>query len=216
MTTSSPHYIAQFHDCLSTEGFVVTVGSGLLFLHCLADHGVEVGSGNLDSNISFPEGAGQVVMLSQPRMVNMKEDEVEVELNMDSGTTANASFGTKTRLGDGGAHSLGNGGALSGTYAAQSSNIVDDVGKDNDDLNSSPTKDTPGISVLNKEDNLHDENDGLKPSKSTAKLNKGTSYANLFTGGHSRKAMNFHTLFTPAGNGVDVVIPVNSIRAISE
>ncbi|GKB97025.1 putative reverse transcriptase domain-containing protein [Tanacetum coccineum] len=28
--------------------------------------------------------------------------------------------------------------------------------------------------------------------------------------------MNFHTLFTPTGNGVDVVVPVESIRAISE
>nr|GEV55730.1 zinc finger, CCHC-type [Tanacetum cinerariifolium] len=32
----------------------------------------------------------------------------------------------------------------------------------------------------------------------------------------SRKALNFHTLFTPLGNRVDVVIPVESIRAISE
>ncbi|GKA02228.1 hypothetical protein Tco_0674893 [Tanacetum coccineum] len=43
----------------------------------------------------------------------------------------------------------------------------------------------------------------------------GTSYANLFTTGPSRKAMNFRTLFTPRGNGVDVVVPVESIRAIS-
>nr|GEU89005.1 hypothetical protein [Tanacetum cinerariifolium] len=41
-----------------------------------------------------------------------------------------------------------------------------------------------------------------------------TSYANLFTAGLSRKAMNFHTLFTPGGNEVDVVVSVGSIRAI--
>ncbi|GKE55019.1 hypothetical protein Tco_1490175 [Tanacetum coccineum] len=42
-----------------------------------------------------------------------------------------------------------------------------------------------------------------------------SSYANV-TGVPSRKALNFHTLFTPAGNGVDVVVPVESVRAISE
>ncbi|GKC18295.1 putative reverse transcriptase domain-containing protein, partial [Tanacetum coccineum] len=89
-------------------------------------------------------------------------------------------------------------------------------GKDSDDLNSYHTKVTPRNSALNKEDNLHDENDGLTPSKSTANPNKGTSYANLFTGGSSRKAMNFGTLYTLGGNEVDVVVLVESIRAISE
>ncbi|GKE41754.1 beta-caryophyllene synthase, partial [Tanacetum coccineum] len=32
----------------------------------------------------------------------------------------------------------------------------------------------------------------------------------------SRKALNFRNLFTPGGNGVDVVVPVESIRSISE
>ncbi|GJT00414.1 retrotransposon protein, putative, ty1-copia subclass [Tanacetum coccineum] len=41
------------------------------------------------------------------------------------------------------------------------------------------------------------------------------SYANLFTTGPIRKAMNFRTLFTPWGNGVDVVVLVESIRATS-
>ncbi|GJT38599.1 ribonuclease H-like domain-containing protein [Tanacetum coccineum] len=120
------------------------------------------------------------------------------------------------KQGDGGAHSLGNGGTLSGTGVAQSSNTVDDVGKDNDGLNSSPTKVTLGISAVNKEDTLHDENDELTPSKSIANPNNCTFYANLFTGGLSRKAMNFHTLFTQARNRVDVVVLVESIRAISE
>ncbi|GKC95616.1 hypothetical protein Tco_1161058, partial [Tanacetum coccineum] len=37
------------------------------------------------------------------------------------------------------------------------SNMVDDVGKDSDGLNSSHTKVTPGNSFVNKEGNLHDE-----------------------------------------------------------
>ncbi|GJW64097.1 putative ribonuclease H-like domain-containing protein [Tanacetum coccineum] len=86
----------------------------------------------------------------------------------------------------------------------QISNTVDDVGKDSDGLNSSSTKVTPGNSAVNKEGNLHNENDGMTPSKYTANPNKGTSYANLFTGGPSRKAINFCTLFTPARNEVDV------------
>ncbi|GJT30930.1 hypothetical protein Tco_0911205 [Tanacetum coccineum] len=40
-------------------------------------------------------------------------------------------------------------------------------------------------------------------------------YANVI-GKPGRKSMNFHTLFTPGGNGVDVVVPMESIRAISE
>nr|GEX66109.1 hypothetical protein [Tanacetum cinerariifolium] len=94
--------------------------------------------------------------------------------------------------------------------------MVDDVGKDSDGVNSFSTKVTLRNSAVNKEGNMHDENDGLTPSKSTFNPNKGTSYANLFTGGPSRKAMNFRTLFTLAKNEVDVVVPVESIRAISE
>nr|GEY28108.1 hypothetical protein [Tanacetum cinerariifolium] len=42
-----------------------------------------------------------------------------------------------------------------------------------------------------------------------------SSYANV-TGNPSRIKVNFNTLFTPAGNGIDVVIPVKSNRVISE
>ncbi|GJY04408.1 hypothetical protein Tco_0370348 [Tanacetum coccineum] len=42
-----------------------------------------------------------------------------------------------------------------------------------------------------------------------------SSYANV-TGKPSGTKVNFRTLFTPGGNGIDVVIPVESIRAISE
>ncbi|GJU58811.1 zinc finger, CCHC-type containing protein [Tanacetum coccineum] len=42
-----------------------------------------------------------------------------------------------------------------------------------------------------------------------------SSYANV-TGELSRKALNFRTLFTPTENRIDVVVPVESIRAINE
>ncbi|GJT88109.1 hypothetical protein Tco_1069826 [Tanacetum coccineum] len=70
--------------------------------------------------------------------------------------------------GDGGAHSLGNDGALSGI-----SNTVDNVGKVYDGLNSSPTKVTPRNSTMNKEGNLHEENHGRTPIKSIDNPNKG-------------------------------------------
>nr|GEW17675.1 hypothetical protein [Tanacetum cinerariifolium] len=63
-------------------------------------------------------------------------------------------------------------------------------------------------------DNLHDENVGETPSN--INLNKGTSYANLFTSALAMKSLNFRTLFTPAKNGIDVVVSVESIRAINE
>ncbi|GJT07208.1 hypothetical protein Tco_0841670, partial [Tanacetum coccineum] len=47
---------------------------------------------------------------------------------------------------------------------------------------------------------------GNAPSKS--------SYANV-TSKPSGKKLNIHTLFTPGGNEIDVVVPVESIRAIS-
>ncbi|GJT03599.1 putative ribonuclease H-like domain-containing protein [Tanacetum coccineum] len=42
-----------------------------------------------------------------------------------------------------------------------------------------------------------------------------SSYANV-TGEPSAKKLNIRTLFTPRGNGIDVVVPMESIRAISE
>ncbi|GKE15530.1 hypothetical protein Tco_1423107, partial [Tanacetum coccineum] len=42
-----------------------------------------------------------------------------------------------------------------------------------------------------------------------------SSYANI-TGKPSGKKVNVRTLFTPEGNGIDVVVLVDSIRAISE
>ncbi|GKD39856.1 hypothetical protein Tco_1260063 [Tanacetum coccineum] len=65
-------------------------------------------------------------------------------------------------------------------------------------------------------DKPHDENVGQTLSNSTANPNKGTSYANLFTGELNRKSVNFRSLITPAGNGIDVAVPVESVRAISQ
>nr|GEU74338.1 transposon TX1 uncharacterized [Tanacetum cinerariifolium] len=50
---------------------------------------------------------------------------------------------------------------------------------------------------------------------STLNSGKSSWYANV-TSKPSRTKVNCRTLFTPAGNGIDVVIPVESIRAISE
>ncbi|GJY14155.1 zinc finger, CCHC-type containing protein [Tanacetum coccineum] len=61
-----------------------------------------------------------------------------------------------------------------------------------------------------------DENVGQTPSNSTDNPNKGTSYANLFTGESCKKSVNFRNLFTSGENKVDVVVLVESIRAISE
>ncbi|GKA12769.1 hypothetical protein Tco_0692315, partial [Tanacetum coccineum] len=54
------------------------------------------------------------------------------------------------------------------------------------------------------------------PIGTTAPNTGPTSYAKLVTGEPIKKSVNFHTLFTPAGNGVDLVVPVESIRAVSE
>ncbi|GKA23640.1 retrotransposon protein, putative, ty1-copia subclass [Tanacetum coccineum] len=62
---------------------------------------------------------------------------------------------------------------------------------------------------------------GSFPPLSTPVTNTGgnspgkSSYANV-TGKPSGKKLNIRTLFTPGGNGIDVVVPVESIRAISE
>ncbi|GJX80009.1 mitogen activate protein kinase [Tanacetum coccineum] len=61
--------------------------------------------------------------------------------------------------------------------------------------------------------NTKDVNVGQTLISSTVDLNLATSYANLSTG---RKSVNFRSLITPVGNGIDVVVPKESIRAISE
>ncbi|GJY19568.1 retrotransposon protein, putative, ty1-copia subclass [Tanacetum coccineum] len=52
-------------------------------------------------------------------------------------------------------------------------------------------------------------------TSSTGNAPGKSSYAND-TGKPSGKKLNIHTLFTPGGNGIDVVVPVESIRAIIE
>ncbi|GJY05952.1 putative reverse transcriptase domain-containing protein [Tanacetum coccineum] len=54
------------------------------------------------------------------------------------------------------------------------------------------------------------------PNHSSPSLLGPTSYAKLVTGESSRKSVNFHTLLGPAGNGVDVAISLESVRAIKD
>nr|GEW04233.1 hypothetical protein [Tanacetum cinerariifolium] len=60
-------------------------------------------------------------------------------------------------------------------------------------------------------------NNGTTVGPNPASNNPGmsTSYANV-TGEPSRKALNFRTLFTPARKRIDLVQPVESVRAISK
>ncbi|GKB35699.1 hypothetical protein Tco_0880641 [Tanacetum coccineum] len=60
-------------------------------------------------------------------------------------------------------------------------------------------------------------NNGTKVGPTLASNTHGmsTSYVNV-TGEPCRKAANSRTLITPAGNGVDIVVPMESIKAISE
>ncbi|GJV83329.1 hypothetical protein Tco_1523227 [Tanacetum coccineum] len=60
------------------------------------------------------------------------------------------------------------------------------------------------------------ENDvGIGPAISTPNPGKLSSYANV-TSKPSRTKVNFRTLFSPTGNGINVVVPVESIRTIIE
>ncbi|GKB00632.1 beta-caryophyllene synthase [Tanacetum coccineum] len=64
------------------------------------------------------------------------------------------------------------------------------------------------------EENVHDPGTKVGPTP-TGNTPGMSLYANV-TGEPSRKALNFRTLFTMGGNVVDVVVSVESIRAISE
>ncbi|GJV28026.1 hypothetical protein Tco_1384474 [Tanacetum coccineum] len=83
-------------------------------------------------------------------------------------------------------------------------------------VNVNKTSDTDVDSVMAGDDNMHYENVGQTPSNSTTNLNKGTSYANLFTRESSRKSVNFCTFITPTRKEAGVVVPLESICATSE
>ncbi|GKE82981.1 beta-caryophyllene synthase, partial [Tanacetum coccineum] len=55
----------------------------------------------------------------------------------------------------------------------------------------------------------------MQETTSTSNTPGKSSYANV-TGKPSGKKLNIRTLFTPRGNGIDVVVPMESIRAISD
>ncbi|GKB69451.1 hypothetical protein Tco_0930863 [Tanacetum coccineum] len=83
-------------------------------------------------------------------------------------------------------------------------------------LESFPTvSEVHGIhSPAGNEENMIDAGTTVGPTQAGNTLGM-SSYANV-TGKPSGTKVNFRTLFTPGGNGIDVVVPVESIRAISE
>ncbi|GKC83605.1 hypothetical protein Tco_1139322, partial [Tanacetum coccineum] len=60
------------------------------------------------------------------------------------------------------------------------------------------------------------ESERLSFSSNGIALSLSISYAKLITGEPSRKTVNFRTLLSPARNGADVAISLESVRAISE
>nr|GEU70384.1 hypothetical protein [Tanacetum cinerariifolium] len=136
------------------------------------------------------------------------------------------------KQGDGGAYSLGNNGALSGMGAAQISNTADDVGTDrNKKIISS------GIGVsTDSEDTMNDDtplgvattiHKGVTPSvvDMTVEMGKQNSlddttvlksFSLLSTLDTTTEETEFLSFVYTRGNGIDVVVPVESIRAINE
>nr|GFC06995.1 hypothetical protein [Tanacetum cinerariifolium] len=108
------------------------------------------------------------------------------------------------KQGDGGVHSLGNGGARSGMGAAQISNTVDDEGV---------TSSVVDMTVeMGKQNSLNDTTvpESFSPLSMPVTTMAGnasgkSSYTNI-TGKPSGKKVNVCTLFTPKGNGIDVVV----------
>ncbi|GKD22296.1 zinc finger, CCHC-type containing protein [Tanacetum coccineum] len=95
------------------------------------------------------------------------------------------------------------------------------------DLNRNKKNTSTGIGVTTEsDDTMNDDNligvasairEGVTPSVvgMTAGNAPGkSSYANI-TGRPSAKKVNVRTLFTPRGNGIDVVVPVDSIRVVN-
>nr|GEW27293.1 hypothetical protein [Tanacetum cinerariifolium] len=64
--------------------------------------------------------------------------------------------------------------------------------------------------------NTNDVNMRQTPISAIVDMKLGTSYAKLFTRESSKKSVNFRTLITPAGNETDLVVPLESIKSISE
>ncbi|GJY58517.1 zinc finger, CCHC-type containing protein [Tanacetum coccineum] len=69
-----------------------------------------------------------------------------------------------------------------------------------------------GINVDMQEENLGQSSTGPSGSESETAV----SFATLLKGDSRRTGLNFRTLITQAGNGADVVVPLESIRVVSE
>ncbi|GJS22361.1 hypothetical protein Tco_0450993 [Tanacetum coccineum] len=88
------------------------------------------------------------------------------------------------------------------------------VSSDGDELNEAfgTNPDTSNPKVVNE---VCENDVGTEPTILTPIPGKSGLYANV-TSKPSRTKVNFCTLFTPAGNVIDVVVPMESIRTISE
>ncbi|GJY29658.1 hypothetical protein Tco_0405425, partial [Tanacetum coccineum] len=65
-------------------------------------------------------------------------------------------------------------------------------------------------------ENLNSLEDTVIPGSFPSLPTQVTTLAGNVTGKPSGKKLNIRTLFTPGGNGIYVVVPVESIRAISD
>ncbi|GKE15448.1 hypothetical protein Tco_1423025 [Tanacetum coccineum] len=79
----------------------------------------------------------------------------------------------------------------------------------------SPATNEENMNDVGTANNVANNGTTVGPTLAGNTLGMSFSYANV-TGVPSKKALNFRTIFTSAGNGVDVLVLVESIRAISE
>ncbi|GJV90077.1 retrotransposon protein, putative, unclassified [Tanacetum coccineum] len=79
----------------------------------------------------------------------------------------------------------------------------------------SPATNEENMNDAGTANNVANNGTTVGPTLAGNTLGMSFSYANV-TGVPSKKALNFRTIFTSAGNGVDVLVLVESIRAISE
>ncbi|GJS38889.1 hypothetical protein Tco_0563932 [Tanacetum coccineum] len=163
----------------------------------LADHGVETGTGKLDSNITFPElsDLASKVQNTGGKMTRVEHEDTSI---------------------DGVGHvevtNSGSGDTLHNTSTVSAPNAMTRIPHFEVDGNSQPMSNMMEYEV---EGELN-MNLGTTTNASLGSKTGHVSYAKLLNGEPSRKSVNFRTFIAPRGNGADVAIPLESIQAISE